>query len=175
MSYVFRLSKVALVASVALTVSLVVFGNIADYGTNWAFVTHVLSMDTIFTGSSIRYRAIASPTLQMLVYWFIIAAEFGTAILCWAGAFALLRAVKTSRAEFGAAKKWGVAGLSLGFLTWQVGFMAIGGEWFGMWQSATWNGEQSAFRFSMTIVAVLIYLCQSEPAKNESWERVEPG
>lgn len=61
MSYVFRLSKVTLVASVALTVSLVVFGNIADYGTNWTFVTHVLSMGTIFPGSSIRHPAIAAP------------------------------------------------------------------------------------------------------------------
>ena len=164
MSYVFRLSKVALVASVALTVSLVVFGNIADYGTNWAFVTHVLSMDTVFPDSSIRHRAIADPTLQMLIYWLIIAAECGTAILCWAGAFALLRAVKAPEPTFGAAKKWSVAGLTLGFLTWQGGFMAIGGEWFGMWQSTIWNGEASAFRFHMTIIAVLIYLALPEPA-----------
>ena len=36
--------------------------------------------------------------------------------------------------------------------------MAIGGEWFEMWQSTVWNGEESAFRFHMTVIAVLIYL-----------------
>jgi len=39
-----------------------------------------------------------------------------------------------------------------------VGFMSIGGEWFGMWQSQQWNGVPSAFRFVMTIIAVLIFV-----------------
>jgi predicted small integral membrane protein len=55
----------------------------------------------------------------------------------------------------------------MGFLTWQVGFMAIGGEWFSMWQSSAWNGTQSAFRLHMTIVAILIYLSLPEPAEHE--------
>ncbi len=165
MNPIFRISKAALVAAIAFTASLVAFGNLTDYGTNWAFVVHVLSMDTIFPDSSIHYRAITNPTLQMLAYWLIIAAELSTAVLCWIGAIALLRAVRASRTEFGRAKAWAVAGLSLGFLIWQVGFMAVGGEWFGMWQSTTWNGEESAFRFHMTIMAVLIYLMLPEPAE----------
>jgi predicted small integral membrane protein len=36
--------------------------------------------------------------------------------------------------------------------------MSIGGEWFGMWQSQQWNGVPSAFRFVMTIIAVLIFV-----------------
>jgi predicted small integral membrane protein len=36
--------------------------------------------------------------------------------------------------------------------------MSIGGEWFGMWMSSTWNGIESAFRFFITIIAVLIYV-----------------
>ena len=77
MIYVFRLSKVALVAAVALTTSIVAFGNLTDYGTNWTFVTHVLSMDTVYPDSFIRYRAVTNPVLQMLAYWLIIAAEVG--------------------------------------------------------------------------------------------------
>ena len=38
-------------------------------------------------------------------------------------------------------------GTTLGFLVWFTGFLVIGGEWFAMWQSATWNGQEAAFRF----------------------------
>jgi predicted small integral membrane protein len=60
--------------------------------------------------------------------------------------------------EFNRSKAWAIGGLTLGFLVWQVGFMSIGGEWFGMWMSSTWNGLQSAFRVFITIVGVLIFV-----------------
>ena len=44
-----RVAKIVLVAALALHASLVAFGNITDYGTNFSFVQHVLSMDTIFS------------------------------------------------------------------------------------------------------------------------------
>ena len=82
-----RLAKIVLVAAVALHASLVAFGNITDYGTNWLFVQHVLSMDTIFPTSTIRYRAIGSTLLQQAAYLLIIATEVAIAALCWAGAW----------------------------------------------------------------------------------------
>jgi predicted small integral membrane protein len=153
-----RAAKVAMVAAIALFATLVSFGNLTDYWTNFAFVQHVLSMDTIFQNSEIGYRAITSPVLHHLTYALIIAAEALTAILCWIGAAALLRALRAGAAVFQRAKTFAVLGLLLGFLLWQVGFMTIGGEWFGMWQSQQWNGVPSAFRFVMLIVAVLIFV-----------------
>jgi predicted small integral membrane protein len=50
---IIRLCKTALVATIAVFFVLVAFGNITDYGTNWAFVQHVLAMDTIFPGSTL--------------------------------------------------------------------------------------------------------------------------
>ena len=81
-----RLSKAALVAAIALFASLVAFGNLTDYWTNFAFVQHVLSMDTVFPETTIRYRAITSPVLHHAAYVLIIAAESATAVLCWIGA-----------------------------------------------------------------------------------------
>jgi predicted small integral membrane protein len=81
-----------------------------------------------------------------------------TAILCWIGAFAMFGRLSGDAKSFNHSKKWAIAGLSVGFLVWQVGFMSIGGEWFGMWMSSTWNGIESAFRFFITIIAVLIYV-----------------
>ncbi len=153
-----RLSKTVFVASIAFFATLVAFGNITDYGTNWAFVQHVLSMDTIFPDSTIKYRAIDSTALQTAAYILIIAAETLTAILCWIGAFHMTGHLGSPAQAFNRSKAWAIAGLSLGFLVWQVGFMSIGGEWFGMWMSQQWNGVEDAFRFFITIIAVLIFV-----------------
>ena len=155
---VIRAAKIAMVAAIALFASIVAFGNITDYGTNLAFVQHVLTMDTIFERSTIRWRAVTSPALHHAGYAVIIAAEALTAVLCWIGAVALLRRLRDGAAAFNRAKGFAVAGLTLGFLLWQVGFMTVGGEWFGMWQSKQWDGVPSAFRFVMVIMAVLIFV-----------------
>jgi len=89
-----RAAKIAMVAAIALFATLVAFDNLTDYATNFVFVQHVLSMDTIFPGSHIGYRAITSPALHRAAYAIIIAAEAMTALLCWTGAFALLRALR---------------------------------------------------------------------------------
>jgi len=168
---IIRYTKIAFVAAIALFASLAAFGNITDYGSNFAFVRHVLLMDTIFPTAGIQYRAIEAPALHHAAYVIIIVLEAATAMLCWVGAWRLMKHAKSSAAEFHSAKNIAICGLALGFLLWQVGFMSIGGEWFGMWMSEQWNGIPSAFRFSVTILLVLIYLVQrndeidEQPAK----------
>lgn len=155
---IIRVSKAVMVLAIAFFASLVAFGNITDYGSNFAFVSHVFMMDTIFPDATIKYRAIQTGWVHHAGYMFIIALETLTAILCWVGGFKLLAAREGSAQSFNYEKKWAVIGLTLGFLTWQVGFMSVGGEWFGMWMSSTWNGVPDAFRFFITILAVLIYV-----------------
>jgi predicted small integral membrane protein len=153
-----RAAKAAAVAAIALFASLVTFGNLTDYDTNFVFVEHVMSMDTILPFSTIKYRAITSPALHHAAYALIIAAEAVTAVLCWIGAAMLVRRLRADAKTFNRAKAFAVAGLTLGFLLWQVGFITIAGEWFGMWQSHQWDGVPSAFRFLVTAVAVLIFV-----------------
>ncbi|AEC18879.1 hypothetical protein PT7_0339 [Pusillimonas sp. T7-7] len=159
---IIRYSKILLVAAIAFFASLVAFGNITDYSSNFAFVQHVLLMDTILPNATIHYRAIQLPALHHAAYLFIIALETLTAVLCWLGAWRLLRLAKSSAHDFNRGKSMAIAGLTLGFLVWQVGFMSVGGEWFGMWMSEHWNGVPSAFRFFVTIILVLIYLVQPD-------------
>jgi len=168
---VIRAAKIALVAAIALFATLVAFGNITDYDTNFAFVQHVLSMDTIFPGSRVGYRAITSPALHHVAYAVIIATEIAVAVLCWLGVVAMARALRADTGTFHRAKMFAVLGLVLGFLLWQVGFMTIGGEWFGMWQSQQWNGVPGAFRFTIVILGVLIVVVMRDneleaPEKN---------
>ncbi|GAA0589466.1 DUF2165 domain-containing protein [Paenochrobactrum glaciei] len=159
---VLRLSKALMVLAIAFFASLVAFGNITDYGSNFAFVHHVFLMDTIFPDATIKYRAIETEWLHHAGYIGIITLETLTALLCWIGGFKLLAARNDSAASFNMKKNWAIAGLTLGFLTWQVAFMSVGGEWFGMWMSKQWNGVPDAFRFFITIIAVLIYLVLPE-------------
>jgi predicted small integral membrane protein len=166
-----RAAKTAAVAAIALFATLVAFGNVTDYGTNFQFVQHVLSMDSVFPSSAITYRAITSPALHHAAYALIIAAEAATAALCWIGAATLTRHMRGEARAFNGAKTYAVAGLLLGFLLWQVGFMTIGGEWFGMWQSKDWNGVPSAFRFQITILAVLILVAMPD----REFDRPGPG
>ena len=98
-----RAATIAMVVAIALFATLVAFGNLTDSAINFVFVQHVLSMDTIFPGSHIGYRAIASPAPRA-AYAIIIAAEAMTALLCWTGALALLRALRADADTFHRAK-----------------------------------------------------------------------
>jgi predicted small integral membrane protein len=153
-----RLAKIFCVAAIAFYVALVAFGNISDYWTNFAFVTHVLDMDEVPAASHIHWRAVTSPVLHHAGYLSIIAAEITVAALCIGGAVAMARQVRSKAPLFQTAKSIAVAGLTLGFLLFEGGFVAVGGEWFAMWQSPSWNGVQSAFRVLMTMLGVLIFV-----------------
>ena len=48
-----RLAKVAMTLSLAAFALLVAFTNVTDYGGNWPFVQHVLSMDTTFRSPAV--------------------------------------------------------------------------------------------------------------------------
>jgi len=55
-----RVEKLLMVASLAAFAGIVTFDNIADYGSNYAFVQHVLSTDTTFPDTALRDRAITA-------------------------------------------------------------------------------------------------------------------
>mgnify|MGYP001818435512 FL=1 len=153
-----RLAKVVLVLQIGLFALLVGVDNIIDYDSNFQFVRHVLSMDTTFPGNALMGRAITDPALHHLAYALIIAAEIITGLLCIAGAAWLFRHISASPVRFQQAKSLAVCGLTLGFTLWFFGFLTIGGEWFQMWQSQQWNGQQAAFRFIVCIGVVLAIL-----------------
>jgi predicted small integral membrane protein len=153
-----RLAKIVSVGAVALYMTLVVFNNITDYWTNFAYVADVLDIEQISPRSTIRWRAITSPLLHHAAFVSIIVTEFLIALLTSAGAMAMARALKGHATQFQQAKSKAVAGLALGFLLYEGGFVAVAGEWFGMWQSASHAAGPSAFRILMTMLGVLIFV-----------------
>jgi predicted small integral membrane protein len=113
-------------------------------------------MDTTFTGNALKHRAITDETIWKAAYALIIAVEWLTGLLLVLGAIALLRKLTAPAAIFGRAKAWAVAGLTVGFGLWFFGFLVIAGEYFAMWQSQAWNGQESAFRIATMMLGVLI-------------------
>ena len=140
---VIRLAKVVMVAALAAFAFLVTYDNLVDYGSNYQFVQHVLSMDTTFPDNTLRDRAITNPSLWRAAYATIIA---------------LVARLGATADAFNRAKVWAVAGLTVGFGVWFFGFLVVAGEYLAMWQSRSWNGQEAAFRFTMVILGVLIFL-----------------
>ena len=141
---------------------LVAVNNLTDYGTNFAFVRHVLSMDTTRPGNALLYRRVTSPALWRAAYGLIILGEGLTGLSLGFAALAMLRQVRAAAARFNRSKRFVFVGAAIGFLVWFFGFMVVGGEWFQMWQSEAWNGQQPAFRFYLTILVVLIFVNQPD-------------
>ncbi len=156
-----RLSKMFLVASTSLFASLVVFNNVTDYGSNFEFVRHVLTMDTTFPDNNGMWRRVESPLLHHIAYLFIILTEIIIAVLGWIGVWWMWRA-RSDAGAFREARVPAIWSLSLGIVLWFGGFIAVGGEWFLMWQSDTWNAQEAAARFTIIYGLILIYLVQED-------------
>ena len=152
-----RLLKIFLVFTVAVFSSLVAFNNVTDYGSNFSFVQHVLSMDTTFPENKAMWRSINSQLAHHIAYICIILAELCIAVFCWAGTFKLWQN-RSDAQSFNRAKNTALTGLVLGILLWFGGFMTIGGEWYLMWQSSVWNGQQASSQFINALGIILIFL-----------------
>lgn len=148
-----------LTATVALYMALVAFGNITDFDTNRQFVRHVLAMDTTFKDPDLMWRAITSGPLQDIAYVLIIIWETVAALVLVVAAVAWLRGLRGG-AGLGRARRLSTAGLLMVLFLFGAGFIAVGGEWFAMWQSKSWNGLDAAARNFMLagIVLVVIHL-----------------
>jgi len=159
---ILRTAKLLLVFAVALFYTFVVFDNLTDYNSNYQFIRHVLTMDSTFPGNRGMWRALYSPVWDVVFYCSIIAWEATTMILSWWAGIRLAKALRGPAATFNRAKGLAIGALSVSLLMWLVAFLSIGGEWFLMWQSKTWNGQEEAFRMFTVIGIVLLLVAQPD-------------
>jgi predicted small integral membrane protein len=157
-----RTAKLLLVCALALFHTLVAFNNITDFDSNYQFVRHVLMMDSTFASSHTHWRALDAPAIHIAFYVSMIAWEAAIAILLWWGSVRLAGALRGSAAAFNSEKRLPVLGLTLSLLLWLVAFLCVGGEWFLMWQSALWNGQQEAFRMFAVVALVLLIVMHAD-------------
>ena len=110
-----------------------------------------------------RSRAVKSPLVYTVFYIGIIAWESVTMLLCWWAGVRLLKSYRGDRAQFAAALNVAVIALTTSLLMWLVAFLDVGGEWFLMWQSKMWNGQEEAFRMFTIVGVVFLIVVQPEP------------
>jgi predicted small integral membrane protein len=130
---------------------LVAFGNITDFATNQAFVHHVLAMDTTNFGAppgtgldpNVMWHAVTALPLQNIGYACIILWELLAGFVLTA-AFVLWIVERGTR--HARARALSTIGLLMIVLLFVGGFIDVGGEWFAMWRSTSWNGLDTAFR-----------------------------
>lgn len=162
-SRVLPLTATLLTGTVALYIALVAFGNITDFGTNQQFVRHVLAMDDTFEDDDLMWRAVTSKGLQDAAYVAIIAWETVAAVVLAAGTWCW------ARRDLARAHALSTYGLLMLMLLFGAGFIAIGGEWFSMWQSKTWNGLEAATRvFVLSAVVLFIDLLAYREARRDA-------
>jgi predicted small integral membrane protein len=159
---ILRAAKTSLVFGVAIYYSLVVLNNLTDHDSNYQFIRHVLMMDSTFPNNRGMWRAMNSPAWHIVFYWTVIVWESATMILCWWGGLRMVRKLKADATAFRAAKDTAILGLTLSLLMWLVAFLCVGGEWFLMWQSKSWNGQEAAFRMFAVVGIVLLLLVQPD-------------
>lgn len=105
-----RYAKIIMCLALGAVCLLIAFNNITDYGTNYVFVQHVLSMDSTLPDSNLKYRAISNPILWEMAYAAIITAEVLTGVLFIGGAASLWRARQAPAEVFNRAKGYGDCG-----------------------------------------------------------------
>ena len=150
-----------MLASMALFFTIIAYDNVVDYPTNYAFVQHVLSMDTTFQSPHLMGRAITSPTIHTIFYWVIIATEMITALGLWLSVFLLAKNLFHYE-HFRKYKDYAMLSLFIGFTLYFVGFLIIAGEWFAMWQSSEWNAQKPAGLFASLLILMMLLINAAE-------------
>lgn len=150
-----RLIKIFFSFSVTLFISLVCFNNIIDYNSQFQFVHMVSNMEDTFSKMK-SWRSVNNEVAQHALYILIVAWELSVTIFLLLGSFKMINKLKATAPEFKNAKKYTSLGLSLGVLLWFTVFIAIGGEWFLMWQSKSWNAQYTAFFLTCCFLLFLI-------------------
>jgi predicted small integral membrane protein len=95
-----RLAKILMIAAVGAFALMVTYDNIVDYGSNYEFVRHVLSMDTTFSGNALMDRAVTGARVWKSAYAAIITAEGLICVLLCVGALTLLMRLRAPAAAF---------------------------------------------------------------------------
>ena len=155
-SLVQRLLVIVFTVAVGLNESFHAIFDGLQFMFNVEFVGTVLSMQS--TPEPESWRAIDSSVVAFIAYALIWLAHAASGILCLIGAWILWRSVKEAQ-TFSSSATLATAGVGIGCILYLLGFQAIAGGWFLLYQAPTPpNFIPQAQQLFLSYGAVLIYL-----------------
>jgi predicted small integral membrane protein len=157
-----RQCKIILLIGLAVFAFMVTFTNLSDNAETYEFIRHVMSMDTTFDDNDAIYRAVRAPMLWTIAYWLIVTGQGAVCLIYLLAAYRMIQALEAPAQEFQDSKALAMLATTVAFAVWFLAIMAIGSEWYLMWQSESWNGQSTSFRYYMTALAVLIVVMQPD-------------
>lgn len=153
-----RLLKIALLAGVALFLTVSALDNITTPGAGYRVIKTAASMEAAPQLAGAMWRAVANPAVVAFMFGLTVLIEALAACLCWLGAARLWSARRAGAAAFQRAKRYGLLGCGLSALLYHMAFLTIGGEWFLMWHSTTVRLDQHAFHAFAASLLVMMFL-----------------
>ncbi|WEV47151.1 DUF2165 domain-containing protein [Bifidobacterium sp. ESL0690] len=165
-----KIFVVFMFASFALFVAA---GNYMDWGSNYAFIHHVMMMDDLPAANAVTWRAIKAVPIHVIGYCFLIFCETCTCLTGYYGTYKMIRAVNKDEETFAKSKTFGYVMFIIAICIWYGGFSIIGSEWFDMWQSKHWNAQMTAYNIVEHAVLFMIILWLPTTKKiGETAERI---
>jgi predicted small integral membrane protein len=157
-----RIGKCALVFGMGLFLCLAALNNCLTLQGTFGAVKSAVDMQGTFKVPILMWRAIESPAYIWMGVAGIVVCEAIAGLLCLWGA-GRMWAARSSAAAFTAAKPTALVGLSIAAALYFIGFHAIAGEWFMLWQNRASPNLEEAFRnFASAMLMMLWVRCADE-------------
>jgi predicted small integral membrane protein len=154
-----RILKSCLVLTVGANALICALQNIANLDEARGALAYVISGAGQETYKHTLFFYSSSPALAWLALAIVLAGEFAVAVFGIKGAWDLFVARNGTTKQFQAAKTAGLYAGALALLTWFGLFLAIGANFFQMWQTPMGsNSQDHAFQFAAISVLTILFI-----------------
>jgi predicted small integral membrane protein len=154
-----RVVKSLLVLTVGANALICALQNIANLDEARGALGYVMSGTGQETYRQTLFFYSSSPALAWAALAVVLAGEFSVAVFGIKGAWDLFAARKGSAKQFQAAKTAGLYAGALALLTWFGLFLAIGANFFQMWQTPMGsNSQDHAFQFAAISALTILFV-----------------
>ena len=158
-----RLVQIVVAALAGIYMLLVGIDNVLDYDVNFEFAKHVMGMKDLFPNNDLDdERSISQLWLIHVFYIGIIILEISGGLITLKGMVDIINHRQSESFIFIQQKRFAILGVLIGLVLWAGVFLIVAGEWFQMWQSATWNAQSTAFNLAILYGVFLVILLQKE-------------
>jgi len=154
-----RITKIMLIATVALFLLMGAFFNVHDWSGTTGAVAATTSMAT-FEGGAEDWRATSSPVVIWMGALFITLSKATAGVLCLIGALRMWAARKGDASAFATAKEFALSGCAVAMLLLFGGWIVIAETWFELWRSDAMRDAalQTAFRYGGMITLIALFV-----------------